>query len=237
MTKVEEKYTFDEKNHIHKLGDKPLMGVTTVLSVIAKPALIQWSANMACKYVEESIEGIDTDIGHKQLYDILLKAKSAHKIKKETAGDWGTLLHMAVEEWIKEKKYPNYLNFEAMKCFAQFMIWAQKEDVKFIESEKNIWSKELWIGGIVDLVIEIKGKKYIADIKTSSGIYDEAFFQMGAYDLCLKEMGEGKDIKGYLVINLKKNGVMDMKMATDMKMNQDAFKYALGLYKIKNSLK
>lgn len=233
-----EKYTFDEVNHIHKLGEKPLMGVTTVLSVISKPALIQWSANMAVGYIEDKILSVEagTLLNPECLPQWLKEAKTAHKIKKETAGDWGTCVHLAIEEWIKEKKLPE-LDFEGLKGFLKFMFWAEKEGVKFLESEKHVYSKELWIGGIVDLVIEIKGKKYIADIKTSSGIYNEAFFQMGAYNLCLEEMGEHKDVAGYIVINLKKDGTMDLKMATDMELNKQAFKSALSLYKIINQLK
>jgi hypothetical protein len=80
------------------------------------------------------------------------------------------------------------------------------------------------------------GKKYVADIKTGSGIYNEAFFQMGAYHLMLEEMGYN-DIQGYLVINLKKDGKMDLKMAIDLETNQQAFLAALKLYKIINSFK
>jgi len=67
----------------------------------------------------------------------------------------------------------------------------------------------------------------------------DAIFQMGAYDLCLQEMGiiRDKKLDGYLVINLKKDGTMDTQMATDMELNCQAFKNALGLYKIINSLK
>lgn len=230
-------YSFNKEKHIHTLNEKPLMGVTSVLQIISKPQLIQWSANMAVDYITEHL--VENDLlvyGTDRFEEMIKEARTAHRLKKEKAGDWGTGVHKAVEEWIKEKKLPE-LDFEGLKAFMKFMFWAEKEQVKFIESEKNVWSKELWIGGIVDLVIEMKGKKYIADIKTSSGIYDEAFFQMGAYDLCLKEMGQGKDIEGYIVINLKKDGTMDMKMATDMITNQNAFKSALSLYSIINNLK
>ena len=233
-----DKYEFDEAGHVHTLNGKPLIGVTTVLGVIAKPALIQWSANMAVDYVRDHIVENGLNIyGTDRFEEMLGEARFSSRTKKETAGEWGTTLHKAVENWIKDGDYPENLDDMAMRCFCQFMIWANKEGVKFIESEKHIWNKNLWIGGICDLVIEIKGKKYIADIKTSSGIYNEAFFQMGAYDLCFKEMGEGKDIAGYIVINLTKKGKMEMKMATDMEMNQNAFLSALSLYKIINSLK
>lgn len=231
-----EVYSFNKEKHIHTLNDKPLMGVTSVLSVISKPALIQWSANMAVDYIEQNFPTFD-EIREKGFDQLFKEARSAHRKKKEKAGDWGTAVHEAVESWIKEKKSPKDLDEMGMKAFNNFKEWAIKEKVKFIESEKHLWSKEMWTGGIVDLVFEMDGKKYIGDIKTSSGIYNEAFFQMGAYHLMLEEMGEAKDIVGYIVINLKKDGTMDMKLAENMEINQNAFKHALELYKIINSLK
>ena len=62
-TKTEE-YRFDEEGHKHELlkdGEwKPLIGVTTALSVISKPALIQWSANMAVAYVQDAFAKLKT---------------------------------------------------------------------------------------------------------------------------------------------------------------------------------
>ena len=265
-------YKFDKINHIHELYGKPLMGVTTILSVISKPALIQWSANMACDYIggyiekliEESTEdeyepmlSITSDEGIEEIRKKIKEAKTAHRIKKEKAGDWGTVVHKKVELWITEDKeykvdevidlcsneLKSYIRLTEDEkkyvdiAFNNFKKWSVENKVKFIESEKNLYSKEMWVGGIVDLVFEMDGKKYIGDIKTSSGIYDEAFFQMGAYHLMLEEMGEGEGIEGYIVINLKKDGKIDMKMADNLKINQEAFKHALGLYKIKQTLK
>lgn len=230
-------YSFNKEKHIHTLNDRPLMGVTTILSVIAKPALIQWSANMACDYILKKFEEIKYPVAiDEQIYEWIKDARSAHRKKKESAGDWGTSVHLAIEEWIKENKEPS-LDEKGTEVFNKFKEWAIKENVKFLESEKHVYSEKLWIGGIVDLVIEMNGKKYIGDIKTSSGIYNEAFFQMGAYNLCLEEMGEHKDISGYLVINLRKDGKMDMMIAEDMEVNKKAFVSARDLYEIISKLK
>lgn len=229
-------YQFDEKQHIHTYDGKPLCGVTTVLGIIAKPALIQWSANEAVKYIEQNLPKFEEVIKNPAcLQTLFQEAKYAHKMKKDKAGDWGTILHKAIENWIKDGKEPALEN-EQKIVFDKFKKWSEDKKVKFLESEKHVWSKELWIGGIADMVIEIDGKKYIADIKTSSGIYDEHFFQMGAYNLCLEEMELHKDIEGYIVINLKKDGTIDFKMAVNMDINKRAFLSALELYKIKQSL-
>ena len=82
------------------------------------------------------------------------------------------------------------------------------------------------------MIFDMDGKKYIGDVKTASGIYNEAFFQMGAYDLCLEEQGYETD--GYLVINIKKTGGFDLKVAENREINKRAFLSALELYKITN---
>jgi hypothetical protein len=254
-------YQFEEKRHIHTLGGKPLMGVTTVLNVIAKPSLIQWAADMSVSQfgwikkdewingkkvavptekrlecIKEHLERIkDRDI--ESFLNELDEARVNHLKKKESAGDWGTNVHKAIELWIKEKKEPDNLDDKGLEVFNKFKEWAIKEKVEFLESEKHVFSEKYWIGGIVDLVIKLNGKKYIGDIKTSSGIYNEAFFQMGAYNLCLEEMGEHKDVEGYLVINLKKDGNMDMMIAEDMEVNKKAFVSARDLWEIINKLK
>ena len=244
---IQDRYEFDLDNHIHKLDGRPLMGVTSVLSVISKPALIQWSANMAVNYVRDNSKTIDNDEGMETKYviteELLQEAKVAHRKKKEKAGDWGTEIHKWVEDYILSEindtaPAPEIPEDEMKKkAILNFLDWASMNKVEFLESERNIWSEKLWIGGICDLVVRIGSKTYLADIKTSSGIYNEAFYQMGAYNLCFEEMNLYKDIAGYIVINLKKDGKMEIKEVTDMKTNKEAFKYALGLYKIINSKK
>lgn len=221
-------YSFDEETHKHTLDGKPLSGVTTVLSVIAKPALIQWSANMAVEYIK--LNSLKGNLGYNVTLEKLEEAKFAHKKKKEKAGDWGSEVHSAIETWIQTQSE------EYDERIIPFVAWAKENKVKFLESEKNVFSRELWLGGILDLVIELGGKRLIADIKTSSGIYNEHFFQMAAYDLCLEEMGEPK-VDGYLVLNLKKTGEFDLKISYEKDINREAFKSALSLYKIINSLK
>lgn len=229
------KFINSKGQHLHTYNNKPLMGVTTILSVISKPALIQWSANMAVDYIRDNVSVFyKGDIEARE--KLFAEAKVAHRKKKEKSGDWGTKVHRAVEMWIKKNKTTR-LDAVGKQVLQHFKDWAFTNNVKFIESEKNVYSKELGIGGIVDLVIEINGRKFIGDIKTSSGIYQEAFYQMGAYHLCLEQMKEHKDIEGYIVINLKKDGTIAVKQTKELQINKDAFYHALKLYSIINKQK
>jgi hypothetical protein len=248
------KYRFNKEKHLHEIlvGEKwqSLTGCTTILSVLAKPALIQWAANMAVGYVREQIENISTDIGHKQLYEILEEARKAHTKKKEKAGDYGTQTHEAISKLIglSIKKHKGFipepiidfssLGFGMDKSVKNFIDWAVKNKVKFLQTEKNIYSEKLFIGGIIDFVCEIDGKIWLGDIKTSgSGIYPEHFAQVAGYQLMLQEMGLYPDVTGYIVLNLKESGEMLEKRSISNSNNTKFFLACLEIYRHQERLK
>jgi hypothetical protein len=247
-------FTFDEKRHRYELDGKPLTGVTTILSVIAKPSLIQWAADETAKhlgwvnpkYETPDIENLVLPTDKQEYFDRLCEARVQHAKRKEKAGDIGTLAHKHIENIVIEAiKNGGYINGDnpinvpldgtVATMVSHFVKWALDNNVKFIESEKRLFSEKHWFAGTCDLVFEMEGKRYIGDIKTSSAIYNEHFFQMGGYEIALEEMGYSK-VDGYLVINLKKDGKFDLKMAQNTEINKQAFLHALGLYKIINSL-
>ncbi len=236
-------FHFDEESHLYFLDGKPLQGVTTVLQVISKPSLIQWAADMACNYIAEKWKD-QTAI---DMPTWLAEARLAHRKKKEAAGDIGKRVHKTIENMIKSSIKTNNGTFggvtipadipseQESKMVVNFFNWAVDNKVKFLASEKKVYSRTHWLGGTYDMRFELDGKTYIGDVKTSSGIYKEHFFQMGAYEIAEEEMGEGK-VDGYLVINLRKDGEMELKVTENREINKQAFLHALGLYKIINSL-
>jgi len=236
----EKRYEFNKEKHIHTLDGKPLTGVTTVLGVIAKPALIQWAANMAVEYIEAHLTAKGEETGIVPL-KALVEAKTAHKIKKEKAGEWGTLVHGWVEQYamskILETAEPAILEGKMGEACNHFKKWSEDNKVKFLESEKNIYSEKLWIGGIADMLVEIGGQKWIADVKTGSGIYPEHFWQMAAYQMCFEELGIAEGIVGHIVLNLKKDGSFDEKRSVSNDENKEAFKAALTIYRIQAKIK
>ena len=227
----DKKFEFNEKKHIYTLDGKPLYGVTSVLGVIAKPALIQWSANMACEYVDRHWH---KDISKEELADILKEAKQAHKKKKEGSADIGTKVHKAIEEWIKEKKEPE-LDEQGMTMFNHFIKW--QEDKKILESELRVYNEDWLVAGTIDLVFEYKGKTYIGDIKTYSGIYDRTpFLQCAAYAGMYKAT-TGKESEGSCIIRLGKDGSFEEKWSYDLEGDEKGFINALGLFKCLESYK
>jgi len=231
---------FEEGRHRYYLEgqkDKPFTGVTTVLGVIAKPALIAWSAKMATEYIRENVAyAIPGENGGFWAIkpNIVEEAKNAHNRKKDSAADIGTAVHEAVEMYIKGET-PVVLDEQGQKMFDKFVKWATDNKVKFLASEKRLYSKKHWIAGTCDFICEIDGKKYLGDFKTSSGIYGREYFaQCSAYRMMEEENG-ATDFHGSIIVRCGKDGSFETKESFDYETDLKMFLAALTIYRITNN--
>src|SRR3990167_9834053 len=227
-------FTFNEKEHLYELDGKPMTGVTTILKVIAKPALIQWAANMAVDFI--IAESRDTD-GTYKVNDVILKeARTAHRKKKEDAADIGTSAHKWIENYIKNPDEAHW-DKELAIITDKFVEWAEESKVKFLESEVRVYdsSPDMFYAGTLDFVAEIDGKKFIGDIKTGSGIYPEHFYQVAAYQNAWEKMGREK-LDGAVIVNVTKKGELKVEYSYFFKEDFDAFKGALAIYRRQNKV-
>lgn len=227
--------TFDPDKHLYEVEGERVEGVTGVLSVIAKPALMYWAVNMALSYVSKKIKAGES-YDEIQLKKILEGAKIAHKVKKEDAGDIGTLVHKSIENYILTGKEEPPVNDIARACYNNFINWAKENKVKFIETERKIYSKKYQYAGIVDFVCVINGKTYVGDIKTSNAIYNEYWFQTSAYQQAYTEE-TGTKIDGQLIVRIGKSGDFEIQENYDYEANVQAFNGALQLYRRIQQLK
>ena len=214
---MQSNFIFDPVKHVYTLDGKPLTGVTTVLRVISKgDGLLQWAVNLAVEAMQAGKEPQD--------------AKVAWKTKRDTAGTKGTDLHSEVESFVKACIHLDNGNPTAgcHESVAPFKEWAQSEKIRFTASEQRVFSRDLWLAGTYDLLLEKDGKKFIADVKTSKAIYPSYFYQMAAYRLMLEGMGV-KDIEGAIVIRL--NGGVETQYRYDYDTDKDAFLGALAIYR------
>jgi len=224
---------FNPKLHAYLLDDKPITGVTTILKVIAKPFLIPWAANMAVDYIKNNLKRDDL-ITQKDFDLVLDQARKAHTQKRDKAGDIGKEAHKLCENWIKSKdgNVKKSKSPQVNKMVRNFCEWANKNKVKFIASEKKVFSEKYWFCGTYDFLCEIDKKIWLGDIKTGSGIYPDMFFQTAGYQICEEEMNPKLKIDGHIIVNIKKNGTLLEKRSISNKDNKEAFLSALTLYRI-----
>ena len=235
-------FYFDEKNHLYFFDQKPLSGVTSVLNVIAKPALIAWASNENTKTLKEKAT-VDEKGNLIISPELLEEARTAHAKRKDKAAEQGTNIHTLLENVIKKAISENggMINgheVDEEPQVSKFVDWAMDNKVKFLASEKRLYSPTYWLAGTCDFTCEIEGRRYVGDIKTTSGIYDlTPFMQVGAYRLMLEEMGE-KQFVGGVIVRLGKDGSFEVKERLHAE-NGDgqSFLYALSLYRAMENYK
>lgn len=230
-------FEFVENGHQYYFDGQPMTGVTSVLKVIAKPALIQWAANMADEYIRANVAYAipGEDGGYWAIKpNIIEEARTAHRRKKEDAGIKGTDVHSNVEGFIQDGIDNNkgfIFGQSDNEQVKKFINWANANKVKFLSTEKRVYSQTYWLAGTYDFLCEINGNKYVGDLKTSSGIYGREFFaQTAAYRMMLEEAGE-TGFKGSVVVRLGKDGSFEEMYSTDYEDDKKLFLACLEVYR------
>lgn len=215
---------FDADNHIYSLDEKQekiIPGVTSITSMVAKPALVQWAVNCALDiHKKGELEG----------EELIEAMRSAHRKMSIEAATNGTKAHKWIENYIKGEKQTPPENPEIMgSCFA-FLNWLREAKPEFIYTERPILSKKHGYAGTLDFTAGIEGKTILGDFKTSKAIYPEYFMETAARVRALEE--EFPDVKydAMMIVRVGKDGKYEVKVETDIDKYFNAFLGAKQLY-------
>lgn len=219
MGRVERQIAKRARPHtVYRTTDgKRVPGVTTVLGILNKPALVKWANNLG-------LQGIDS---------------SAYV--DETARV-GTLAHEMIQEylggpsWDREGWDAGQVDL-AENAVLSFFEWERQTghrmETRHIElplvSEANRY------GGTIDWYGEIGGKFWLVDIKTSKGLWPEHVFQVAAYWMLLQENGLPVDGVRLLRVGRTEDEGFDDHVIDVPKLNvaYSVFASALALYRAK----
>lgn len=236
--------------HLHTFADKPLTGTTTVFKVLSKEKLIPWAVSKALDYVAKNSG--ETGTGEYIVTpETLEAAQDAWMRDRDSAGVSGTKVHKEIEEYIKYrlthermKKPPEMPSKQAQL----FRVWAEQNVDRFLFSELHVFSREHWVGGIIDFgYVDTHGKGYLGDIKTSKSIYPEQFWQCAAYEMQLFENGgytpdgeliysQETPLEGVTIVNLPKQGGIKVESSYGYEDNLQAFLACLTIYRMREKL-
>ena len=139
--------------------------------------------------------------------------RKKYKDELEAAATKGSYVHDAIEDYIQNG---NDLNMDTVMAgyrtevsyaYGSFRLWwdiVSKRNVKIIMQEHKLVCP--WFGGTLDLLIEIDGKIYLLDFKTSNHPSYKYFLQLSAYRYILKYF-YGIEIYGCGIIKLNKKSL------------------------------
>jgi hypothetical protein len=213
---------FDKKEHIYYLVTEdgslePLDSVSKICHIIDKsPALLPW----ACKAMQQKLltlvpktitksgkEAVIMEYSdfEKAVHD----AKTAHKDRLEDAGNVGNDVHNWIERYIKLRLGGN----STEEILSQFPFdpraengctaalgWMSAHNVRWVDTEKKIYSREFKIPGTMDGIawtdsctnpsccpVFFKDHLSVVDWKTSNQLYVEFIMQVATYEVAERE--------------------------------------------------
>jgi hypothetical protein len=184
---------FFPNSHIYKVDGVRVKSVTGILSIINKPFLLKWAVDLAKGYLLSQVEERKM-IGK----DDIFTACSLYQNVKDQAADVGTMIHEWCEKFVKNKIAGNKAitespdNEQALRGIQGFMEWNKASKIKYLESERMVYSRANKYIGTFDVAYILDGKKYLGDFKSAKGIYAEHIFQAIAYVMAYEEeAGQG----------------------------------------------
>lgn len=163
--------------------EQKVVGVTTALNLLAKPALIPW----AYKRGQDGLE----------LYG-----------SRDKSADIGTIVHARIMAYYLDYEIDDFnissemweLSNNSLKSFYE---WARPREVKPILVEVPLVSEKHKYGGTPDVYGEMDGELTLLDFKTGAAIYPEFFLQVAAYSQLLIE--NGYPHQKIIILNLPKS--------------------------------
>jgi len=164
-TKAHARYRLKKTDQFPKGEIVP--GVTTIIGILNKPALVPWANKMGLK-------GIDV------------------KRYVDDKADIGTLAHAIIigelmGEEVDVTEYSQKQIDAANNACLSFYEWQKEHELDIITAEQPLISEEHRFGGQYDIFGTIDGKQELLDLKTGSGIWEEHYYQLGGYLILCEE--------------------------------------------------
>lgn len=209
------KYIDEGRTHLHTLDGKPLVGGSTMKSIVGnKEALFQWYADMAAvaglalpvqdiRAEYEAVQAIkdwkEKAAAKKALdekYPDYAKARRAAVTHRDEKADEGTFRHGELQAYINGcialGGEPVSAPENASPSIKAFADWSMQNVSKFHFSEAHCYHSDpgIWAGGIADLGLTLKdGRRLVGDHKSSREAYQDQFLQCAIYDVLLSHSG------------------------------------------------
>jgi hypothetical protein len=194
------------------------VGVTTALSILAKPALIKWANNLG-------LQGLDSN-----------------KVRDQ-AGERGTITHLLITSELKNET-PDLSEYSqsdidvATLCLNSFHEWRKTHILEPIYIETPIVSEQYRYGGTPDYFGLVNGELQLIDFKSSNQISNDYFYQVAAYrQLTLENWCTELKRARILRFSKEDNVEFEDRLITQFSKEFELFIHCLAIYNLLKQMK
>jgi len=196
---------------------KRVPGVTTILKILNKPALVKWANNLG-------LQGIDSNKYRDKMASI------------------GTLTHLMLMEYLSGEKqdYSEYSKADidkAENCLISFFEWEKVNKIEPILIEEKLVSEIYGYGGTIDCYCKLNGEYTLLDFKTGKSIYKEMYYQVAAYEQLLRENKKPVSVVKMIRIGRDEDEGFEDKPCNKLELRWKIFLNCLEIYKTEKQIK
>lgn len=177
-----------EDGHFYSVDGKDMLypGVTTILRILGKPALVPWAAKLAASSFRKRLDAFMKNGKSVELSEFDAWEKEAAKApfaERDKAAEKGTDVHSHIDNFLTKGWQP-----VGVPSFDNFLKWYGESGLTFLAGDTPVVSENMAYGGRLDALFIDKNQRLIlVDVKTGKGVYGEALIQMGGYAEALIE--------------------------------------------------
>jgi hypothetical protein len=180
------------RDRFYTIEGQRLPSVTTILDIIAKPALGPWYAKEERRYFETAMLEVlsrpgarDPEFVLAAVAEAVTGVKAADR-EKQKAAAIGTAVHAGIEWELRRQLGDDagpalHLPEAAAWAVESWKDWAQSVTLEPLAIERTVYCLECGYAGTLDLYARVKGVLTVLDWKSGKAIYPEAFLQNLAY--------------------------------------------------------
>lgn len=154
--------------------------VTTILSGgIPKPVLVNWAKKYTAEYAVDNFAALTAlvEVGRDDAVDWL---KGAAYRERDRKADLGTHVHAAMEAHSLGKPFPEWPENVRPRMNA-YLAFVEAHNPVYLATEASVYNRSQRYAGTLDAIVELGGKRYVLDMKSSKGVYPEVALQLAAY--------------------------------------------------------
>jgi hypothetical protein len=179
-------------DRFYTIEGQRLPSVTTILDIIAKPALGPWYAKEERRYFETAMLEVLSRPGARDPEFVLAAvAQAVTGVKaadreKQKAAAIGTAVHAGIEWELRQQLGEDagpapQLPEAAAWAVESWKDWARSVHLEPLAIERTVYCLACGYAGTLDLYARVKGVVTVLDWKSGKAIYPEAFLQNLAY--------------------------------------------------------
>lgn len=206
------------EGRFYRVGEEEYPSVTTILSVLNKPALNRWAVDQerelvvqaACELYDQTKETLPlSPINYRLVLRQRLPALRAAERTSRKAAQLGTAVHAFIERELKQELGQDVGSIPFLPDGAQTAIdaWHEwRESVKFepMAVEEHLFNEVQGYAGTADWIAIVDGEWTLGDIKTGKKVWPEAFLQNWAYRMAWNGFGRLNHVTAGVILRLPK---------------------------------